>query len=185
MGLLYCFLTVTLRANQNVTGLAMTTFGVGFGNFFGGSLIRLTDSEVPSIALTATSSFFKTSLPFADDLGWFGSIFLSYGALAYIAVIIALACSYFLKRTRSGLNLRAVGEDPATADAAGINVTLYKYKATCVGCMIAGLGGLYYVTVSYTHLFQPGGDRIRSRGIRVESLARIKSMTDDGGIEFC
>ena len=145
MGLLYCFLTVTLRANQNVTGLAMTTFGVGFGNFFGGSLIRLTDSEVPSIALTATSSFFKASLPFADDLGWFGSIFLSYGALAYIAVIIALACSYFLKRTRSGLNLRAVGEDPATADAAGINVTLYKYKATCVGCMIAGLGGLYYV----------------------------------------
>lgn len=145
MGLLYCFLTVTLRANQNVTGLAMTTFGVGFGNFFGGSLIRLTDSEVPSIALTATSSFFKTSLPFADDLGWFGSIFLSYGALAYIAVIIALACSYFLKRTRSGLNLRAVGEDPATADAAGINVTMYKYRATCIGCMIAGLGGLYYV----------------------------------------
>ena len=145
MGLLYCFLTVTLRANQNVTGLAMTTFGVGFGNFFGGSLIRLTDSEVPSIALTATSSYFKTTLPFADNLGWFGQIFLSYGALTYIAIIIAILCSYFLKRTRSGLNLRAVGEDPATADAAGINVTRYKYKATCVGCMIAGLGGLYYV----------------------------------------
>lgn len=48
MGLLYCFLTVTLRANQNVTGLAMTTFGVGVGNFFGGSLIKLTNSEVPS-----------------------------------------------------------------------------------------------------------------------------------------
>lgn len=145
MGLLYCFLTVTLRANQNVTGLAMTTFGVGFGNFFGGSLIRLTDSEVPSIALSATSSYFKTSLPFAENLGWFGDLFLSYGALTYIAIIIALICSYFLKRTRSGLNLRAVGEDPATADAAGINVTIYKYKATCIGCMIAGLGGLYYV----------------------------------------
>ena len=145
MGLLYCFLTVTLRANQNVTGLAMTTFGVGFGNFFGGSLMRLTDSEVPSIALTATSSYFKTSLPFAENLGWFGDLFLSYGALTYIAIIIALICSYFLKRTRSGLNLRAVGEDPATADAAGINVTMYKYRATCIGCMIAGLGGLYYV----------------------------------------
>ena len=145
MGLLYCFLTVTLRDNQNVTGLAMTTFGVGFGNFFGGSLIRLTDSEVPSIALSATSSYFKTSLPFAENLGWFGDLFLSYGALTYIAIIIALICSYFLKRTRSGLNLRAVGEDPATADAAGINVTMYKYKATCIGCMIAGLGGLYYV----------------------------------------
>ena len=145
MGLLYCFLTVTLRANQNVTGLAMTTFGVGFGNFFGGSLIRLTDSEVPSIALTATSSYFKTTLPFADSLGWFGQIFLSYGALTYIAIIIAILCSYFLKRTRSGLNLRAVGEDPATADAAGINVTRYKYLATCAGAAICGLGGLYYV----------------------------------------
>ena len=145
MGLLYSFLTITLRANQNVTGLALTTFGVGFGNFFGGSLIRLTDSEVPSIALTATSSYFKATLPFAEDLGWFGQLFLNYGALTYIAIAIALICSYFLKRTRSGLNLRAVGEDPATADAAGINVTRYKYKATCVGCMIAGLGGLYYV----------------------------------------
>ncbi len=145
MGLLYCFLTVTLRANQNVTGLAMTTFGVGFGNFFGGSLIKLTDSEVPSIALSATSSYFKASLPFAHKLGWFGEIFLSYGMLAYIAIVIAIVCSYFLKRTRPGLNLRAVGENPATADAAGINVTRYKYKATCIGCMIAGLGGLYYV----------------------------------------
>lgn len=60
MGLLYCFLTVTLRANQNVTGLAMTTFGVGFGNFMGGSLIKLTGSEVPSIALSATNSYFPS-----------------------------------------------------------------------------------------------------------------------------
>ena len=145
MGLLYCFLTVTLRANQNVTGLAMTTFGVGFGNFFGGSLIKLTDSEVPSIALTSTSSYFTAKLPFAADLGWFGQIFLNYGFLTYLAIAICLVCSVYLRRTRSGLNLRAVGEDPATADAAGIDVTRYKYKATCIGCMIAGLGGLYYV----------------------------------------
>ena len=145
MGLLYCFLTVTLRANQNVTGLAMTTFGVGFGNFFGGSLIKLTDSEVPSIALSATSAYFSRSLPFADSLGWFGQIFLSYGFLAYTAIIFAFICGYILKRTRIGLQLRAVGESPNTADAAGINVNRYKYVATCVGCMIAGLGGLYYV----------------------------------------
>ena len=145
MGLLYCFLTVTLRANQNVTGLAMTTFGVGFGNFFGGSLIKLVDSDVPSIALSATSSYFSKSLPFAGKLGWFGKLFLSYGFLAYLGVAIALAASYFLNRTRKGLHLRAVGENPNTADAAGINVSKYKYAATCVGCMIAGLGGLYYV----------------------------------------
>ena len=123
MGLLYCFLTVTLRANQNVTGLAMTTFGVGFGNFFGGSLIKLVDADVPSIALSATSSYFSKSLPFASKM----------------------AASYFLNHTRKGLHLRAVGENPNTADAVGINVSKYKYVATCVGCMIAGLGGLYYV----------------------------------------
>ena len=145
MGLLYCFLTVTLRANQNVTGLAMTTFGVGVGNFFGGSLIRLTGSEVPSIALSKTSLFFKTTLPGADSTGWFGELFLSYGFLAYAAILIAIGTSYFLNRTRPGLHLRAVGESASTADAAGINVTKYKYLATCIGSMIAGLGGLYYV----------------------------------------
>lgn len=145
MGLIYCFLTVTLRANQNVTGLAITTFGVGFGNFFGGSLIKLVDTDIPSISLTTTSNFFRTTLPFADSTGWFGKIFLSYGFLAYAAIIIALACSFFLNRTRGGLHLRAVGENPATADAAGISVGKTKYLATCIGSVIAGLGGLYYV----------------------------------------
>ena len=145
MGLLYCLLTVTLRANQNVAGLALTTFGVGFGNFFGGSLIKLTGAEVPSIALSRTSACFSRALPFADKLGWFGEVFLSYGFLAYLAIAIALLASYVLKKTRRGLYLRAVGESPATADAAGINVSQYKYKATCIGSMIAGLGGLYYV----------------------------------------
>ena len=145
MGLIYCFLTVTLRANQNVTGLAMTTFGVGVGNFFGGSLIKLTGSEVPSIALTTTSNFFKTSLPGATTTGWFGELFLSYGFLAYLAIIMAVVASYFLNHTRPGLHLRAVGESASTADAAGINVGKYKYFATCIGSVIAGLGGLYYV----------------------------------------
>ena len=145
MGLLYCFLTVSLRANQNVTGLALTTFGVGFGNFFGGSLIKLSGSELPSVILTATSNVFRRHLPAADSMGWFGQLFLSYGFLAYIAVLIALTAAYVLRRTRTGLHLRAVGENPNTADAAGVNVARYKYAATCLGSMIAGLGGLYYV----------------------------------------
>ena len=145
MGLLYCFLTVNLRANQNVTGLAMTTFGVGFGNFFGGSLIKLTGADVPTISLGNTSKLFRATLPFADSMGAFGKMFLSFGFLAYLAIIIAFVASYVLNKTRIGLQLRAVGEDPATADAAGIDITRYKYIATCLGCMIAGLGGLYYV----------------------------------------
>jgi len=145
MGLIYCFLTVTLRANQNVTGLAMTTFGVGFGNFFGGSLIKLSGADVPSIALSKTSQFFSAKLPFAKDLGWFGQIFLSYSFLAYTAVAMAVIASIVIFHSKLGLNLRSVGESPATADAAGINVTRYKYIATCVGAMVSGLGGLYYV----------------------------------------
>ena len=145
MGLLFSFLTITLRANQNVVGLAMTTFGVGFGNFFGGSLIKLTGSDVPSLALSITSHCFAKQLPFADDLGWFGKIFFSYGFLAYAGIAVAIITSYILKRTRIGLHIRAIGENPATADAAGININKYKYISVCAGCMIAGLGGLYYV----------------------------------------
>ena len=143
--LIYCFLTITLRANQNVTGLALTTFGVGFGNFFGNSLIKITKSSVPFISLSETGSAFSATLPFAKNLGWFGTIFFSYGFLVYLAIIIAVLASFVLNRTRVGLHLRAVGENPATADAAGINVSRYKYFATCIGGMIAGLGGLYFI----------------------------------------
>ncbi len=145
MGLLFCFLTVTLRANQNVTGLAMTTFGVGFGNFFGGSLVKLSGADMPFLALSSTSNCFKKTLPVADKMGIFGDLVLGYSFLVYLAIAIALVSSFIIKRTRIGLHLRAVGENPATADSAGINVNRYKYLATCIGCMIAGLGGLYYV----------------------------------------
>ncbi len=148
LALIYSFLTITLRANQNVTGLALTTFGIGLGNFFGGSLLSFF-GETGSISLLATGTFYKTSLPFASKLGIFGETFLSFGFLAYLAVIIAILASYILNRTRIGLNLRAVGENPATADAAGINVSLYKYLSTCIGGAIAGLGGLYFV-MDYT-----------------------------------
>lgn len=148
MALIYSFLTITLRANQNITGLALTTFGVGIGNFFGGSLLSFFN-ESGSISLLETGKCYKAALPFANDLGLFGKTFLSFGFLAYVAVIIALVSSYVLSRTRVGLNLRAVGENPATADAAGINVTKYKYLSTCIGGAIAGLGGLYFV-MDYT-----------------------------------
>ena len=148
MSLIYAFLTTTLKANQNVTGLALTTFGVGIGNFFGGSLLKLFN-ESGSISLINTGLAYKTQLPFASKLGLFGETFLSFGFLAYLAVIIAIVASYILNKTRTGLNLRAIGENPATADAAGINVTKYKYLSTIIGGMIAGLGGLYFV-MDYT-----------------------------------
>lgn len=136
LGLVFSFLTVTLRCNQNVTGLALTTFGVGVSNF----MIAQTGA-----IYSKGSKYFTAALPFAKDLGWFGRIFLSHGVLVYLAIVIALLTSFILTKTKVGLHLRAVGENPATADAAGINVTKYRYLATCIGCAVAGLGGLSFI----------------------------------------
>ena len=144
-GLIYSFLTITMRANQNVTGLTLTTFGVGFGNFFGGSLTKLAGAP-GQISVATTGKAYNAGIPWlSDHLGPVGQILFSYGFLTYLAIIIAVVLYIFLNRTRAGLNLRAVGESPATADAAGINVIRYKYLATCIGAGIAGLGGLFFV----------------------------------------
>ncbi|MBR5750906.1 MAG: ABC transporter permease [Clostridia bacterium] len=135
MGLIYSFLTVTLRANQNVTGLALTTFGVGLMKVLMSDKTRISVKRY----LVTPKQYFR--FPFAgrsDSLQVLGVMF-------FLAVIVACLSSYVLYRTRTGLNLRAVGENPGTADAAGINVTRYKYLATCIGSGIAGLGGLYYI----------------------------------------
>ncbi len=136
MGLLFSFLTVTLRANQNVTGLALTTLGVGISDYM---------IDKTGLIYIGGAKYFKASLPFATRLGSFGEIFLSHGVLVYAAIVIALITTYVLNKTRLGLHLKAVGENPATADAAGINVSRYRYGATCIGCGIAGLGGLSFV----------------------------------------
>jgi len=143
-GLIYSFLTITLRANQNVTGLTLTIFGSGIANFFGGSLNKMAGG-VGQISVAATSETFRARIPGLSSLGALGQIFFSYGFMVYVAIILAILVNYFLKRTRKGLNLRAVGENPATADAAGVNVTKYKYFATVIGAGISGLGGVYYV----------------------------------------
>lgn len=140
-GLIYAFLTISLRANQNVTGLALTTFGMGVANFFG---VFILDGATYSAAPIANKAF-AAKIPVLSQMGVLGQTVFSYGFLAYAAIVLAIALHWFFNRTRVGLNLRAVGENPATADAAGINVTRYKYLATCIGAAICGVGGLYYV----------------------------------------
>ena len=137
MGLLFSFLTVTLHANQNVTGLAMTTLGIGISDFI--------IANVDDYKFTAGAKFFNAHLPFAESLGWIGKLFFSYGVMIYLSIAVAIIASYVLNKTKVGLHLRAVGENPATADAAGIDVTKYRYVSTCVGCAIASLGGLVFV----------------------------------------
>lgn len=144
-GLIFSFLTITLRANQNVTGLTLTIFGSGVANFFGGSLNQLSGG-VGQLRVPVTSDAFRTQIPGLSSMdNIIGKLFFQYGWLVYVAIAVAILAQVFLDKSRTGLNLRAVGENPATADAAGINVTLYKYLATCIGAGISGLGGLYYV----------------------------------------
>lgn len=134
-GLIYSFLTVTLKANQNVTGLALTTFGAGFVDY----VMTMIDKT----RFSAASVLFKLS--FSKSSNWLCKLFLSYGFYIYFAIAISLFTAFVLRKTRVGLYLRAVGENPATADAAGINVSKYKYCAILAGSAIAGLGGLTYL----------------------------------------
>ncbi|MBS7227113.1 MAG: ABC transporter permease [Oscillospiraceae bacterium] len=145
-GIIYAFLTITLRANQNVTGLTLTIFGAGFAEFFGASLNKLAGG-VGQISIPVTSAGFRAYTPLGS-MGGIMKILFGHGFLVYLALVLAVVLHWFLNHTRKGLNLRAVGENPGTADAAGINVTRYKYVGTIVGSAIAGLGGLFY-TVDY------------------------------------
>ena len=141
-GLIYSFITITLRANQNVTGLALTTFGMGVANFFG---VFILNGKSYTAAPLANSAF-SAKIPFlSTSFGVISQTIFSYGFLTYFAIVLAIILHIIMNKTRTGLNLRAVGENPATADAAGINVTKYKYLATCLGAGISGIGGLYYV----------------------------------------
>ena len=133
MGLLYSFLAVSLRSNQNVTGLAMTIFGVGLAKFIFAKL------EVDGVFYTRSTKYFR--FPSANTTSSLQYI----GILVFLGIALAIVSSVVLSRTRVGLHLRAVGESPATADAAGINVTKYKYIATIIGSAIAALGGLFYI----------------------------------------
>lgn len=142
--LIYSVLTITLRANQNVVGLALTTFGVGFGNFYGGSISKLAGG-VGQVSVATTAKAYQASIPGLNKIPVIGTLFFSYGFLTYIAIILAFAIAFYLLKTKNGLNLRAIGENPGAADAAGINITKYKYLATIIGGAIAGLGGLYFV----------------------------------------
>ena len=140
-GLLYCFLVDSLRCNQNVTGLTITTLGAGIFPF----VSNITGNTGFSIL---SSKYYQRIFPKAFcESNWFTQLFLSYGFLVYLAIALAIVALILLNKTKIGLSLRAVGENPSTADSSGINVMMFKYVATIIGSCISGLGGLYYLMV--------------------------------------
>ncbi len=138
--LIFSFLTITLRANQNVTGLALTIFGTGVGE-----LMRIKVGGNVTVSNALKDAFANPILPeFLQKIPVIGPILFSYNFFVYLGFAIAIAMAYFMSKTRSGLSLCAVGESPATADAAGINVTKYRYLATVIGGGISAVGGMVY-----------------------------------------
>lgn len=144
-GLIFSFLTITLRANQNVTGLALSIFGTGIGQFIG-EYMRVSENGYISVSNMLKGYFQNSPFPKGlQDIPVVGGILFGNSFFFYLAVACAVALYWYLNKTRSGLYLRSVGESPATADAAGINVTRYKYLATVIGGGVSAVGGMVYI----------------------------------------
>jgi len=136
-GLIFAFLTITLRANQVVTGLALATFGSGFSTLVGKQLVGQT-------APAAVKNFFQPyAIPALSKIPFIGPILFKQDPFVYLCYIVAIVIGLFLYNTSKGLNLRAIGENPGSADAASINITLYKYIYILIGGALCGLGGAY------------------------------------------
>lgn len=139
---IYAILTVSLRANQVVTGLTLTIFGTGFASFVGKSFMG-----VP-IPASVKSLFATIEVPVLSKISVIGPMFFQQDIFIYFGYIITIIASLYLWRTKKGLNLKAVGENAAAADASGINVNLYKYVHIVTGGALCGLGGAYMSLVT-------------------------------------
>lgn len=141
--LIYAVLTVTFMANQNVTGLTLTIFGIGLSNFIGIYMLGKSETGTLKLPENITAQMRDIHIPMLSDIPVIGKMFFSYNPFVYMGIIIAIAMGFYLYKTRLGLNLRAVGENPAAADAAGIKVTKLKYINLIIGGGICGIGGAY------------------------------------------
>ena len=142
MGLIFAALTVSLQANQNITGLTLTTFGLGV-YFFVGNGVKAISWPAMADYSSIKNGFSDIAIPGLSQLPVVGRGLFDHNILVYLAVVIAIAMWWYLNRTTAGLRLRAVGENPGAADSVGVNVKRVKYLHICLGCGIMGIGGYY------------------------------------------
>jgi simple sugar transport system permease protein len=131
LSLVHALFTITLQANQIVSGLALTLFGGGLSSFLG----------QPLVGQPAAARFDKAPIPLLADIPLIGPVLFHQDVLTYLSYLLVPLLWVFIYRTRPGLHLSAVGESPATADAMGINVAGLRYAYVTLGGMLAGLGG--------------------------------------------
>lgn len=141
--LIYAVLTVSFMANQNVTGLTLTIFGIGLANFVGVMMIAASPEGTLKLPEKITENMRTLEIPILRDIPILGELLFQYTPFVYLGIVIAIISGYFLSKTRQGLNLRAIGENPAAADAAGIKVIQWKYISIVLGGAICGIGGAF------------------------------------------
>ncbi len=150
-GLLFATLTVSLQANQNITGLTLTTFGLGV-YFFVGNGIKANGWPTMGDYSNIVKGFTDIPIPLLSKIPILGKGFFSHNLLVYLGIVIAILVWWYLKHTSPGLRLRAIGENPGAADSVGINVKRMKYLHICIGCGIMGIGG-YYMALNMSGSF--------------------------------
>lgn len=141
----HAFLSITLRANQIVSGLAVTLFGSGLTAFLG----------KPFVGAQAPVVLSRLPLPGLSQIPVLGTILFTQDPVVYASFVLVPVMWYFIYRTRPGLNLRAIGESPATADAMGVGVASRRYLYTLIGGALAGVGGAY-LSLGYTPTWVEG-----------------------------
>jgi len=144
MSLIHAFVSITLKANQIVSGLAISIFGLGVSGFLGRPLIGQIATKLQ-----------PTPIPLLQDIPVLGPILFSGDVLIYFSIIVSLVLWFVLFRTKLGLNIRSVGENPSMADSLGVNVDLTRYVCVLVGGVLGGLGGAY-LSIVYTPLWIEG-----------------------------
>lgn len=145
LALVHAFLSITLRANQIVSGLAVTLFGSGLTAFIG----------KPFVGAQAPVVLTRVPIPALAQIPVVGQILFTQDPLVYVSFVLVPVLWYFVYRTRPGLNLRAIGESPATADAMGVGIASRRYVYTLIGGALAGLGGAY-LSLGYTPTWVEG-----------------------------
>lgn len=141
--LIYAVLTVTFMADQNVAGLTLTIFGIGLANFIGILALGGTQEGTLKLPENIMAAMQNIHIAGLSELPVVGPLLFSYCPFVYIGVVIAILCGFYLDKTKAGLNVQAIGENPAAADAAGIQVVKWKYINILSGGAICGIGGAY------------------------------------------
>lgn len=150
--LIYAIITVTFMGNHVVTGLVLTIFGTGLSSFLGNTTVEVINAlglpemqpyTQANLPLSVSKPLAAFEVPYLSDIPLLGNMFFSQSIYVYASLVLAIILAIYIKRTRLGLNMRMIGENPGAADASGINIIAYKYTHICIGGFLCGLGGAY------------------------------------------